>query len=227
MKLLSWPQLTNFVRFLLWANILYSILGAGISGLEIQILEEIRDTQPNISDALMDRAIESDMRQQFMGITGIILFVVTTVFFLTWVRRAGKRTRQLGAEGLKIGDGWAIGWYFVPIMNLWKPYQAMVEIYRSSIDPANWQSSKRDGLLPLWWGLWVASNVLGQFLLRTAFSEDLDDIILSSYATLGSDVLNVALCLTFLPILKTIFESQNATEARLRREGQDLKDLWP
>lgn len=227
MRFMNWAQLTGFVRLLLWANILYSILGAGITGLEIQILQEVRDTQPNISQALIDRAIDSDMRQQLMGVIGTILLVITTVFFLTWVRRAGKRTRQLGAEGLKISDGWAIGWYFVPIMNLWKPYQAMVEIYRSSIDPVNWASLKRDDQLPLWWGLWIASNVLGQVILRTAFSEELDQIILSSYATLGSDLLNVALCLTFLPILKTIFESQNATEARLRREGQDLTDLMP
>ena len=58
---------------------------------------------------------------------------------------------------MSISAGWAAGYFFIPIMNLWKPYQAMKEIWQGSDpDPTVHAFSVRvPALLPWWWGLFL------------------------------------------------------------------------
>ena len=59
---------------------------------------------------------------------------------------------------LSNSPGWAAGWFFVPIVYLWKPYYAMKEIWQGSdpdptVDAFNAPVSP---LLPLWWWMYLA-----------------------------------------------------------------------
>jgi hypothetical protein len=45
-------------------------------------------------------------------------------------------------------------------MCLWKPYQAMKEIWKVSANPANWQNSPRGAILPWWWFCFIASGII-------------------------------------------------------------------
>src|SRR3954463_16165575 len=75
-----------------------------------------------------------------------------------WIYRARANAHALSHD-MTISPGWAVGWYFVPIANLFKPYQAMREIwYASSFGGEDGPV----GLLPLWWALWLAGSVLGR-----------------------------------------------------------------
>ena len=48
--------------------------------------------------------------------------------------RANYNARQLGAADMRFTPGWAVGWHFIPIAWFWKPYQAMTEIWRASVN---------------------------------------------------------------------------------------------
>jgi hypothetical protein len=55
--------------------------------------------------------------------------------------------------------GWSVGWYFIPIACLFKPYQAMKEIWEISHKNQSGTSST----LGLWWALWLISNFSGEY----------------------------------------------------------------
>jgi hypothetical protein len=81
-----------------------------------------------------DLAGEVDV-SDFQGIIAILQLVnlvVLIVLFCIWIYRANSNARQLGATDMQFSPGWSVGWYFIPIANLWKPYQAMCEIWRAS-----------------------------------------------------------------------------------------------
>ena len=68
-------------------------------------------------------------------------------------------TAKAGARQLDFTPGWSVGWYFLPIANLWKPYQAMKEIWRASARPDKVDDAEVPGWLPLWWFLWLAFSI--------------------------------------------------------------------
>ena len=49
----------------------------------------------------------------------------------------------------------ALGWYFVPVFNLWKPQDAMQELWQASEHPRNPAARHHAELVFTWWFLWV------------------------------------------------------------------------
>jgi hypothetical protein len=107
-----------------------------------------------------------------------IIYIVTVVTFCMWIYRAHDNLRFLAVSGLEFTSGWAVGWFFIPIMNLFKPMQAAQEIYKAS-DPAlplsspfGWKKATGSALIGTWWGLWIAFNVLSNVSMRLAFQSN-------------------------------------------------------
>ena len=79
-----------------------------------------------------------------LGILYLPVYLSCAVLFCMWVYRANKNARALGAQRMEFTPGWCAGWFFVPIANLFKPFQAVREIYQASdpdADALNWRSS--------------------------------------------------------------------------------------
>jgi hypothetical protein len=101
-----------------------------------------------------------------VGLLLIVSMVLGTVFFLMWFHRAAANARTFGREGLKFTPGWCVGWWFIPIANLFKPFQAMREVWLASDPqvgneaPGAWSQVAAPGLLSAWWGTFVIGNVL-------------------------------------------------------------------
>ena len=63
---------------------------------------------------------------------GILMAIITGIIYLMWLHRAYQNLPALGVTKLDATPGWAVGYYFIPILNLFRPYQTMVEILRES-----------------------------------------------------------------------------------------------
>lgn len=92
------------------------------------------------------------------GITFIVLVVATCMFMY----RANANVRALGATALEYSPGWCGGYWFVPILNLFRPYQAMKEIYKASCKPNDtaWKGVQPLAVFGWWWGCWLIGNWL-------------------------------------------------------------------
>lgn len=115
----------------------------------------------------------NDRRMQIVGVLQLVLYLVTVVFFGRWIVRAHRAVRALGAEGLTISPGWAVGYFFIPFLNLVRPYRAMKELWSASESPSGWASTPASSILPLWWTLWLVGNFLDNISMRWN-PEDID-----------------------------------------------------
>ena len=108
------------------------------------------------------RATATDIAAFFQA----VLLLATGICFFVWMYRMDKNLRAFGAEELQFRPGWVVGYFFVPIMNLYRPYQALSEIWQASDpDPAARTKAGRQHLHPpallgFWWGCWLLWSVI-------------------------------------------------------------------
>lgn len=61
--------------------------------------------------------------------------LVSSVIFFVWIYRSNLLARALGAAAMEHTPSWSVGWFFVPVANLFKPYYVMKEIYLATSSP--------------------------------------------------------------------------------------------
>ena len=95
--------------------------------------------------------------------------------FVPWLHQARANVRALGARRLRFGREWTYLAFAIPVLNAYRPYQVVSEVWRgsdpASIDPLGWQRLPTSRLVLAWWvGLvgWVAFALLAALLLRIA-----------------------------------------------------------
>jgi hypothetical protein len=95
---------------------------------------------------------------------GLFTFISTLIMFLVWLHRAYSNLPSLGVPHPDFSSGWVIGSWFVPILNLFRPYQIVKYIWNKS-DPetvgvgGGYFDTGGNFTLKAWWGFWIASNI--------------------------------------------------------------------
>lgn len=202
-------SLTAWVRYMLYAQIIIAVISLVAVNLEYQLLSDFQSGFYLSQEQAIADAAANDQRQRVIGILTFIIFVVTGFLILRWIHRANYNARQLGAEAMKFSPGWSIGYYFIPVLTLWKPYQAMKEIWQASQRPSDWASQSIPNSLPMWWFLWIVSNFLSQVILRLSMSADeIQELMNLNIATHLLHVLEIPLALVFLTIVNSIHRMQ-------------------
>jgi len=151
------------------------------------------------------------------AITQILAYIATIVFFAIWINRSCKNAwlfdaadrpprRLLGpvaSSAMTVTPGWAVGWYFIPIANLWKPYGAMSEI-RNASGPG-----KMTAILPFWWALWIGANVIGNISMRMP-TETIGEYTVSSVFDLVTAPVSLASNIVAVFLISGITKLQDA-----------------
>jgi hypothetical protein len=128
-----------------------------------------------------------------------IALLATIIIVGRWIYRASKNAHAISND-MTISPGWAVGWYFIPIASLFKPYQAMKEIVFASV-----AGSQTESRLPVWWGLWILTNILGNASFRISQSAP----GLSASFDLVNTILSVPLYIVFASILRETGRGQD------------------
>ncbi len=134
-------SLSKFLIAMLWISFGIYILTVVSGFMELNLLKD-RYTR--------EEAALNDIRELIVGLLYVVAYIVTAITFLRWIHRANLNCHGFGAEGMKFTPGWSIGYYFIPILNFFKPYQAMKEIWKVSTNPVGWKNVKGSPLLD-WW----------------------------------------------------------------------------
>ncbi len=142
-----------------------------------------------------------------LGLGYIPVWITGIVFFCMWKHRVCSNAYALGGMGKSLNPvtpGWAVGYYFIPIVSLWKPYQAMKEIWCASVDP-----EKSSTALTTWWIWWIGSGILGQVSFRMTLRGGDEDMLLV-LDTITS-VMAIPLLFAILKIIREITNAQETT----------------
>lgn len=195
-------KITNFLLFLLVLSMVVSLVSVIFDYILLDLLN-------GPIARLQEQADAFDRRQQMFGILYLLVFVITGITFLTWINRANKNCRNFGAKNMKFTSGWSIGYYFVPFLNLYKPYQAMKEIWKISKNPQNWENEKGSWLLVTWWWLWLVNGFISYATFKqTMKSETLKAIKFSTELDIVSEVIYFSLCIVSILMINSLINRQ-------------------
>ena len=150
------------------------------------------------------------------------------VSFLAWFSRSYRNLRALGAEGLEYSPGVAVGWWFVPVGNCWKPFRVAVEIWKAS-DPtlrandlASRASMPTPVLLAVWWMGWLTALVLDNLVGAPDRIQHQGEVItLAMVVAAGFDILAAALAMA---VILEIDRRQSARHASITAIVE--RDRW-
>jgi len=131
------------------------------------------------------------------------------ILFCNWIPCANRNARALGATGMRFTPRWCVIWYVIPIMHLFRPYEAMKEIWRASTpaDGTQWRQHRVPLILPLWWALWLAS-LLAYCVAHGWPWEGYDDSWRATGATIFADAIDVPLAIVAMLLVRNIHAMQ-------------------
>lgn len=193
-------------------KILKILLGLGVAIAVVSLLSSFMQVELLGRDSFSEAEGQAnDSREQIIGLFSLALYVVTVVIFGRWIVRANKNVRALGADGFRITPGWAVGYFFVPIINLWRPYQAMKDLWRASHNPTLWTGTTAGSVLPLWWTLWLLSSVMGQISFRVMMNaEGLEELQAATNVQMVAEAVGIPLCLVAITLVSQIARAQTS-----------------
>ena len=221
-------RLTNWLTWALCALAIMCLIAIAAGLMERDLLLRIQAGDFS-SDAEQDAAASaSDNRVLLVSFVEVAVFLVAAVLSLKWIYGANLNARRLGARGLKFPPGMAAGYYFIPILNVWRPYQAMREIWRASAAPENWETQKTPVLFPIWWALWIATGVVGQASFRAGTrAEELPEVIAANALGMAAAVLEATLCVAFLLVIRKIYRLQMQRSSTAPQPSLDMPVTVP
>jgi len=203
--------LTKWVRWFLYIQIIVAVISLISGNMEYQLLSAYGNGEYTSQEQAIADGEANDTRQRIIGVIYTAVFIISSILILKWIYRANFNARQLGAKDMMFTPGWSVGWYFIPIFTLWKPYQAMKEIWKASSNPDNWSNVTASSILPWWWFFWLANNFLGQAVIRMSLkAEEVPELKAANLVYQASDVVSIVLALVTMALVNGIYQAQIA-----------------
>ena len=206
-----------------WVGILLVIAmvldsAAILSGVAQQRLLSRAASGVEITEA---EATSNDLRHGAIGVFQTLVFLTTAICWLVWLHRAYSNVRLMGTGKSDYTPGWAVGYWFVPIFNLFRPYQITKELWLRSARQNTMDSVK--GLAPptiltLWWGAYLISGLLGRVLFSSMLrADELEEIQRVTTMGMGIDALGILSAVLALAVVRRIDLLQQATISNAAR----------
>lgn len=201
---------------LLYLQIAISVIAIITGVMEHSVLSDMQDSKFASQAEMLQVAEASDTHQTIVGVVQLLIYVVSSIWILRWISVACSNTRSLAAGPMKFSPGWSVGWYFIPFLNLWKPYQAMKEIWRVSANPGNPDIGDDSGLLSLWWFLYLVVSFSGNAAFRLSLrAEEVSQWLAANVLTQISDVFGIPLAIVLMVMVRRIHDNQELARAKV------------
>lgn len=176
-----------YMAFISFGALAFVLAVATVSDfLQLRLLNQF-----NAGNIDNDAAISNDQRQKLISIIYLAVFVVCIVLFIMWFRRAYCNLERSGRVNLKYAEGWAAGAWFVPFLNLWRPYEIMKEIWQKTQEATYGLVQYKSGaIIGWWWLIYITNNVVGNFRIY-AHTKTIDDLINYTYLDIVKCLLGI------------------------------------
>ncbi|MVO83551.1 DUF4328 domain-containing protein [Streptomyces sp. p1417] len=165
-----------------------------------------------------DRADRADTLYGTSGVLQALVLLVTATVFICWFHRVRVNAEVFAPDAHTKGRGWAVGGWFVPVVNLWFPRRIAVDTWNASSPgffvslPGDFAPEQpRRTLLNAWWTLWLCTGIFGQIASRQyANAEEPEAIERAVVSLLASDVLNIAAAVVAILFVRRLTAMQDA-----------------
>lgn len=181
---------------------------------QLQLVQDLA-RGANVADATIEA---NDARQQLFAYAQLGLGIANAVVFLMWTRALTRRLIALGVTNMQYAPRWSVWGFIIPILNLFRPYQVMSELWKASEvvpgpdDP--WIKKATPTIVYVWFAVLVVDNLAGRLASRTSFGT-VDQILQAAWLTVLFDALGVVTAVVALRLVSEIDERLRVSETRL------------
>jgi hypothetical protein len=151
------------------------------------------------------------------GCLYLLAFLICGVVCLRWIYRVNRNAHHW-SDKMTIGPKWNVGWFLVPIANLWTPFSGLRQTRGATIDPDNPDSAPVPDWMRLWWGLWIASTMVGNVTFRLSMAATTPRALIAvDWFYVFTLVIDVPLAVLFVRLLTDISDLQSRRIAEEER----------
>jgi len=95
-----------------------------------------------------------------VAVASLAVFLIAAVAFPIWFHRANRNLPAVGHPVPEYSPGQAAASFFIPFLNLWRPFAVAREIWKGSAGPGPTSGSSTPWLPSLWWATWLGAGFL-------------------------------------------------------------------
>lgn len=143
------------------------------------------------------------------------VFVLIAILFLRFLYKAVQQAKSFTTPFTYVSPGWAVGYWFIPIMNLYRTFEVVKALSKACGQQAGGEGKPVVGeqLLSAWWALFLISNGAGWALGRSD-SDFSSAAGITTYAeySIGCDLLSIAAAVLFLLVIKKLAKGMGGSE---------------
>jgi hypothetical protein len=222
-------RLTIWVKRLSYFGIFVSILALFAGCLEYNFYQGLSDGLYSTEDIA---SIDENFKDKWLETAGIfqISVLLQMIAFFMWVYRINSNTHALRVVGMKFTPGWAVGWFFVPLASLWKPYQVLKEIWNSNhFTPIEETGIKKNATFIKWFWLFtlLSNHLAGIEVAKWFTSQELPQLMLSNKLTMISDFMDIPSFIMTIILVERIYKAQMLKFEIKANEYQQLINPMP
>lgn len=201
-----------------WANglvgacVLLSVISIGSALLQVRLLGRI-DAGETVSDSETET---NDLVYGGIALVQTVVYLAAAVVWLMWLHSAYSNLFLVGRRTADETPGWAVGYWFIPFLNLFRPYRIVKELWLRSTD-MNVEPSVKDqpapSLVSVWWGVWILGSIVGRLLSRRMLkAETVDSLIEATWIGMVDDLITILAGILAILVVRRI---------------QQFQDSWP
>jgi Domain of unknown function (DUF4328) len=165
--------------------------------LELRLMNRIIAGE-EVTDA---EATANDDRQATIGLVELVLFVAAAVVFIRWMYAAYRNVDVVAPAERRYSPGWAIGSWFVPILNLFRPKQMINDIWRAG--GRDYSDAQPGWLLLGWWLLFLLSSWIVNASARSYINADTaEEIKTGTILYLISDSMSIVCAILAIVVVR-------------------------
>jgi len=157
-----------------------------------------------------------------LALVELVVLITAFILFIRWLRCAYWNLHALGRP-VEHSEGWAAGAWFVPFMNMFRPYSIVREVWRQTQLVAFEQVTPH-GLLRAWWLLFIVhgivSNVTNQMETKATTTEQLQN---AAWGNAITALLMLGTALLTIRVVRRIasYEAQMDLRLQVSRIGEE------
>jgi hypothetical protein len=202
-------SLVKWAIIFIYMQVFVALAGMVSGYMEYNLLQDYANNIFQTEAAAKVAGDSNDLRQMFVFWTQAVIYIITAILILKWIYRANANVHELGATNMTFSPAMSVVWFFVPIMGLWKPYQAMLQIWKASYEPVNWRAAKSHPVVGIWWGFWMATVFISFTSLAMAHrAVDNSTASQASLVEIMSDFTTVLATIAMLVLIRRIHQAQ-------------------
>jgi hypothetical protein len=210
----TWPRspvgLSRAVTALLGVVIAADVFAIG-TGLRLRGFWDRRATEGSLDVHHADGRLAAERLYGVAAHAQGVALAATAVVFIIWFHRTRRNAEVFDTGVQRMGPGWAVGGWFVPVAGFWFPYRVASGVWEAGARTRSGGGRRAVPRTPLnlWWSAWVATLLSSRATERLwERAEDPEEIARAAGLVAAADTLDIVAAVLAILFVRAVTRMQ-------------------